>query len=63
MLVGPLPRDIAEMSPRSLHGAVAELRQAIAVARAALLPVTPDVYTRSCWLHEALRRWYVGGEP
>lgn len=61
LLVGPLPRDLAEMGAHALHGERSEIAQAIAVQHALGWRLPDAVYTRSAWVHEAVRRWHVGG--
>lgn len=67
LLVGPLPRDLAEMSGSDLHREASRARDAVNAAywrftrstRGPLVP--PELYTRQAWADEAVRRWYVGG--
>lgn len=67
LLVGPLPRDLAEMSAHALHREAARARDAVNAAywrftrstRGPLVP--PELYARLTWADEAVRRWYVGG--
>lgn len=58
LLIGPLPRDIAEMSGSDLHREASRARDAVTTASSAR---GLSLYVRLSWLEEAVRRWYVGG--